>query len=194
QVQREKDALERLLARYTSGRRTALQEGLARAQGASAPLADSPHVGTLDTVMAQAKQRYQDLLNQRARVQLSVATWSQPSSTTTTTFRNLTLLDEALPPSVRWPRLWMMALAVAAICGLAGLAMMPVLLGLLAVRSHGARLAIHGWCERLMPIPLAGSLSLSADGNGAAPAHSSSVNPPVDFLARRSRDDTPSPG
>ena len=130
QARREKEALEAVLRQRT------LEHWAAREQ---------------QLAYANAQQRYQELLDQRAKVHLTLTELTQPS----TTFGNLSILDEALPPH---PRSFLASLVLLAVGGVtlaaAGLVIVPLLLTFWQARPDGSHLASR----------------LSRDGLGVTPA------------------------
>jgi hypothetical protein len=125
QAQREKRALEAILRERIIERRMQLKDHIEQnEQPLSA--AREPAAVTLDAAIAQATQRYRDLLTQRAETHLSLTMWKQPSNS----FDRFSILDPALPPPARSRLLLILfALLNAALLALGSLLLIPWALG-----------------------------------------------------------------
>ncbi len=161
QARREKDALESMLKSRITQRRNSLKELLAREQQRLHFLMEQePEPATLDASIAQAKQRYQEIRQQRAQARFSLSVWQQPSDT----FGRFTLMDPALPP-LPTSRLagTPLILLTAVLLGVLGFVLVPVILGLWESRAERAHAVIRRIHEGLALSPKDEPLDHSAD-------------------------------
>ncbi len=149
QALKQQAALKQSVEARTDGIRDTLQQ--ASSGRFEALTAAQPKAGALETLLLHARQRYQELLNERARLHLLVTNWRADSPKQ---FGPFAILDEALPPESQplWVRV-LLAFVIAGSLGLVTLALFPLMANLWVSNTLSARTATRSLWEQLTPPP-----------------------------------------